>query len=71
MARYVGLLRHTAKIHQELSIGILELDQARQDPEIAGALGCDDAHRAGDVRRSRSATNDVLAEPVHLLDIEK
>ena len=42
----VGLLHRAAQIDGDLAIGLLEIDQPRQDPEIAGTFRHRDAHGA-------------------------
>ena len=49
--RDVGLLHRAAQVDGDLAVGFLEVDQPRQDPEIAGALGDGDADRAGGIVR--------------------
>src|ERR1700738_4153237 len=49
--RDVRLLHCAAKIDGDLSIGLLEVDQSRKNPEIAWPLGRGDAHRTRRITR--------------------
>ncbi|MGY2935481.1 hypothetical protein ACVWZ6_005083 [Bradyrhizobium sp. GM6.1] len=44
--RDVGLFHRAAQVDGDLAIGFLEIDQSRQNPEIAGAFRHRDAHGA-------------------------
>ncbi|MHC2692955.1 hypothetical protein ACVME9_005446 [Bradyrhizobium liaoningense] len=68
--RDVGLLHRAAQVDRDLAVGLLEVDQSRQDPEIPGAFRHRDAHGArGVVRRSRGAAEDVEGMTLHMRNV--
>ena len=64
--RHVGLLHRAAQVDGDLAVGFLEVDQPRQDPEIARALGDGDADRAGGIVRLRRAAENIEGVTFHL-----
>lgn len=68
--RDIGLLHRTTQVDGDLSIGLLEVDQPRQDPEIARALRHRDAHRARRVvLGSRGTAEDVEGVTLHMRNV--
>jgi len=65
------LFHRAAKIDHDLAVSLLEIDQSRQHPEIAGSFGHRDAHRTPGVGRKRGAAENVEAQALHLLDVEQ
>ena len=65
----VGLLHGAAQVDGDLAIGPLEVDQPRQDPEIARSFRDGDANGPGRIARLRGAAEHVEGVTFHLHDV--
>ena len=68
--RHVGLFHRAAQVDGDVAVGFLEIDQPRQDPEIARTFGHGNPHRAARiVRRLRRAAKYVEGLTFHFRDV--